>query len=119
KSTTTEMVAAAMRSAGLNAVACGNIGHPFSLAAREDHDALAVEASSFQLRFHETFRPKVSVLLNVADDHRDWHGSRAGYAAAKARIFELQGEGDTHVGNADDPRAAALSRTAPCEVTWF
>src|SRR5207302_10478646 len=67
KTTTTEMVAAAMRSAGLDAVACGNIGHPFSLAATEDHDALAVEASSFQLRFHETFRPKVSVLLNLAD----------------------------------------------------
>jgi UDP-N-acetylmuramoylalanine--D-glutamate ligase len=119
KTTTTEMVAAAMRSAGLDAVACGNIGHPFSLAATEDHDALAVEASSFQLRFHHTFRPKVSVLLNLADDHLDWHGSLGAYAAAKARILELQGDGDTHVGNADDPRAAAISAGAPCATVWF
>jgi UDP-N-acetylmuramoylalanine--D-glutamate ligase len=119
KTTTTEMVAAAMRAAGLDAAACGNIGYPFSLAAREDHDALAVEASSFQLRFHETFHPKVSVLVNLADDHLDWHGSFESYAAAKARVFERQGDGDTHVGNADDAAAAALSSTAPCETLWF
>ena len=119
KTTTTEMVAAAMRAAGLDATACGNIGYPFSLAAREDHDALAVEASSFQLRFHETFHPKVSVLVNLADDHLDWHGSFDSYAAAKARVFERQGEGDTHVGNVDDSAAAALSSTAPCETVWF
>jgi len=119
KTTTTEMVAATMRAAGLDAVACGNIGYPFSLAAREDHDTLAVEASSFQLRFHQTFRPKVSVLVNLADDHLDWHGSFDAYAAAKARVFERQGEGDAHVGNADDPAAAALSSSAPCRIVWF
>ena len=119
KTTTTEMVAAAMRAAGLDAVACGNIGHPFSLAAREGHDALAVEASSFQLRFHRTLHPRVSVLLNLADDHLDWHGSFRAYADAKARLFELQGPGDVHVGNADDPVAGAVSRRAPCPVVWF
>jgi UDP-N-acetylmuramoylalanine--D-glutamate ligase len=119
KTTTTEMVAAAMRAAGLDAVACGNIGYPFSLAAREEHDALAVEASSFQLRFHQTFRPRVSVLLNVAPDHLDWHGSMPAYAAAKARIFEFQAEGDTHVGDRDDDEAALISSTAPCTTVWF
>jgi UDP-N-acetylmuramoylalanine--D-glutamate ligase len=120
KSTTTEMVAAAMRAAGLRAVACGNIGHPFSLAAREDHDALAVEVSSFQLRFHASFHPRVSVLLNLAPDHLDWHGSFGAYAEAKARVFERQRDaGDVHVGNADDATAATVSRRAPCEVRWF
>jgi UDP-N-acetylmuramoylalanine--D-glutamate ligase len=119
KTTTTEMVAAAMREAGLSGVACGNIGHPFSLAALEGRDALAVEASSFQLRFHRTFHPRVSVLLNLAPDHLDWHGSFRAYADAKARLFELQGPGDVHVGNADDPAVAAVSRRAPCPVVWF
>jgi UDP-N-acetylmuramoylalanine--D-glutamate ligase len=119
KTTTTEMVAAAMREAGLDAIACGNVGYPFSTAALEAHDALAVEASSFQLRFHHTFRPRVSVLLNLAPDHLDWHGSVGRYRAAKRRIFELQGPGDTHVGNRDDPHAAGVSREAPCPVTWF
>jgi UDP-N-acetylmuramoylalanine--D-glutamate ligase len=119
KSTTTKLVAGMLSRAGMDAVACGNIGHPFSVAAREGHEALSVEASSFQLRFHHWVHPRVSLLLNVAPDHLDWHGSEPAYAAAKARVFELQGNGDVHVGNADDPAAAAISRTAPCAVTWF
>ncbi len=120
KSTTTRMVAAMMHAAGLDAVACGNYGHPFSVAATEPHDALAVEASSFQLRFHRAFRPRVSALLNLAADHLDWHGSFDAYAAAKRRIFELQTSGDdVHVGNADDPAAARISHDAPCRVVWF
>ncbi len=119
KSTTTTMLAAVMRAAGLDAVACGNIGHPFSVAAREGHRALSVEASSFQLRFHHWFHPRVSALLNVAPDHIDWHGSLRAYERAKARIFELQRGDDVHVGNADDPLAARISRGARCRVIWF
>ncbi|HEX9122561.1 MAG TPA: UDP-N-acetylmuramoyl-L-alanine--D-glutamate ligase [Actinomycetota bacterium] len=119
KSTTTKLVATMMQAAGLDAVACGNIGHPFSTAAREGHEALAVEASSFQLRFHHWVHPRVSVLLNVAPDHIDWHGSMEGYAASKARVYELQGRGDVHVGNAEDEPASRISRGAPCPVVWF
>jgi UDP-N-acetylmuramoylalanine--D-glutamate ligase len=119
KTTTALLVAAAMTAGGLRAMACGNVGYPFSLAAREDHDALAVEASSFQLRFHRTFRPRVSVLLNLAPDHLDWHGTLEAYRGAKARVYELQGPGDVHVGNRDDPMAADVSRAAPCPVRWF
>lgn len=119
KTTTTEMIAAAMRAGGLDAIACGNVGHPFSLAATEKHQALAVEASSFQLRFHHSFRPKVSVLLNLAPDHLDWHGSYEAYGSAKARVFALQRPDDTHVGNRDDHAAAATSRRAPCRQLWF
>jgi UDP-N-acetylmuramoylalanine--D-glutamate ligase len=119
KTTTTEMVAAALRSGGVQCAPCGNIGYPFSLAAREDHEALVVEASSFQLRFHRSFRPRVSVLLNLAPDHIDWHGSFDAYAAAKARIFELQRHGDVHVGNLDDAPARRLSERAECDRAWF
>jgi UDP-N-acetylmuramoylalanine--D-glutamate ligase len=119
KSTATKLVATMMQAAGLDAVACGNIGHPFSVAAREGHEVLAVEASSFQLRFHHWVHPKVSVLLNVAPDHLDWHGSLEGYVGAKARVYELQREGDTHVGNAEDDQAAGISRAAPCRAIWF
>jgi UDP-N-acetylmuramoylalanine--D-glutamate ligase len=119
KTTTTEMVAAAMRRAGLDAIACGNVGYPFSAAAAGRHDALAVEASSFQLRFHESFHPRVSVLLNVAVDHLDWHGTPVAYRDAKERIFARQGVGDVHVGNRDDPVAAEVSSRAPCPVVRF
>jgi UDP-N-acetylmuramoylalanine--D-glutamate ligase len=119
KTTTTGLVSAILRAGAVDAVACGNIGHPFPVAAREGHAALVVEASSFQLRLTETFRPRVSVLLNLAPDHLDHHGSFAAYADAKRRIFARQGDGDAHVGNADDEAAAAISAEAPCPVRWF
>ena len=119
KTTTTEMVAAAMREAGLDAIACGNVGYPFSVAATEGHDALAVEASSFQLRFHETFHPRVSAILNVAEDHLDWHPGPEAYRAAKARIYARQSQDDVHVGNRDDAVGAALSERATCRRVWF
>jgi UDP-N-acetylmuramoylalanine--D-glutamate ligase len=108
-----------MRAAGLSAAACGNVGYPFSTAAREPFDALAVEASSFQLRFTESLHPRVSVLLNLAPDHLDWHGDVASYSEAKARIYARQGAADVHVGNLDDHDAAVVSRQAPCPVLWF
>jgi UDP-N-acetylmuramoylalanine--D-glutamate ligase len=119
KTTTTGMIASCLRAAGVDAVACGNIGHPFPLAAREDHEALVVECSSFQLEMQETFHPRISVLLNVAPDHLDWHGTFEAYAAAKAKVFANQAGDDTHVGNRDEEVSAFISSAAPCEVCWF
>ena len=119
KTTTTQMLTACLQTAGLDAVACGNIGRPFPAAAREPHDVLVVEVSSFQLETQTSFHPRVSLLLNLAPDHLDWHGTFVAYAAAKARIFANQGPGDVHVGNREDEGAAAVSRSALCEVRWF
>jgi len=119
KTTTTQMLTACLQAGGLDAVACGNIGRPFPAAGRERHDVLVVEVSSFQLQTQTSFHPRVSVLLNIAPDHLDWHGTFEAYAAAKARIFENQGPGDVHVGNRDDEDAARQSRSARCEVRWF
>jgi UDP-N-acetylmuramoylalanine--D-glutamate ligase len=119
KTTTTEMIAAAMQTQGLDAIACGNVGYPFSVAAGEDHQALSVEVSSFQLRFQESFHPEVSVLLNLAPDHLDWHGTFEAYRDAKRRVFESQTGDDVHIGNRDDAPAAAVSGQAPCRRAWF
>ncbi|HEY6568396.1 MAG TPA: UDP-N-acetylmuramoyl-L-alanine--D-glutamate ligase [Actinomycetota bacterium] len=118
KTTVTGMIAACLQAAGTDAVACGNIGHPFPSAAQEDHQALVVECSSFQLRLQESLHPRVSVLLNLAPDHLDWHGSFDAYAGAKASIYRNQSEDDVHVGNRDDPAARAVSDRAPCPVIW-
>ena len=119
KSTTTELVASMLRADGRRAVACGNIGYPLTTAVGAGHEVLVVEASSFQLRFCETFAPRVSVLLNLAPDHLDWHGTLERYGDAKARIFARQGPDDVHVGNRDDAAAAARSAEARCRVSWF
>ena len=119
KTTTTGMIAACLQAAGMDAVACGNIGHPFPEAAAQNHDALVVEASSFQLTTQSSFHPAVSVLLNAAEDHVDWHGSAQAYRQAKAKIFAGQMASDTHVANRDDPEAAAISAEAPCRIVWI
>jgi UDP-N-acetylmuramoylalanine--D-glutamate ligase len=119
KTTTTQMLTDCLLATGLDAVACGNIGRPFPAAAREPHDVLVVEVSSFQLETQTSFHPRVSLLLNLAPDHLDWHGTFVAYAAAKARIFANQGTGDVHVGNRDDEDAAAVSQSARCELRWF
>jgi UDP-N-acetylmuramoylalanine--D-glutamate ligase len=120
KTTTAGMIAACLRAAGLDAVACGNIGRPFPTAALERHDVLVVEASSFQLADQESLHPRVSVLLNLAPDHLDWHGSFESYVEAKRRIYARQtAAGDVHVGDRDDVIAARVSSEAPCRVVWF
>ncbi|RZT85173.1 UDP-N-acetylmuramoylalanine--D-glutamate ligase [Pseudonocardia sediminis] len=109
KTTTTEMLAAILRSAGEDAVACGNIGYPVVSAVAAGHAVLAVELSSFQLHWSPSVRPAAGVVLNVAEDHLDWHGGMDGYAAAKARALL----GDVAVAGVDDPVAARLLEAAP------
>jgi len=119
KTTVTSMIEACLRAGGVDALACGNIGLSFPEAAREERDVLVVEVSSFQLALQESFHPTISVLLNVAPDHLDWHGTFEAYVEAKERIHALQTRTDVHIGNRDDPAAAAISSRASCVLRWF
>ncbi|HEX8518350.1 MAG TPA: UDP-N-acetylmuramoyl-L-alanine--D-glutamate ligase, partial [Pseudonocardia sp.] len=109
KTTTTGMLEAILRAAGLDAVACGNIGYPTVDAVRAGRRVLAVELSSFQLHWSPSVVPAAGCVLNVADDHLDWHGSAAAYAAAKARALR----GAVAVAGVDDLPAAALLAACP------
>jgi UDP-N-acetylmuramoylalanine--D-glutamate ligase len=71
-----------------------------------------LEISCFQLRHVLRLRPRVAALLNVAEDHLDVHGTLADYAAAKARVFERQGPGDTAVHAADQALCAGPAQAA-------
>jgi UDP-N-acetylmuramoylalanine--D-glutamate ligase len=119
KTTVTSMVEACLRAGGSDALACGNIGRSFPEAAREERDVLVVEVSSFQLALQDSFHPTISVLLNVAPDHLDWHGTWESYVAAKERIYARQTGTDVHIGNRDDPVASEISSKATCSVRWF
>src|SRR6202795_1212107 len=66
----------------------------------------------------ETFRPNISVFLNLTPDHLDRHHTLEEYARAKARIFENQTEADSAVLNADDPTTTSLAPAKP-HVYWF
>jgi len=110
KSTVTALTAHLLTAAGLDAVACGNLGDPLIAQVEEDRPErrYAVELSSFQLEGIERLRPRVAVMTNLTPDHQDRYGSLEEYAAAKVRIFMNQGEGDEMVLNADDPAVATM-----------
>jgi len=112
KTTTVGMLEAILRAAGQDAVACGNVGYPVVTAVGEARDVLAVELSSFQLQWSPSIVPAAGCVLNVAEDHLDWHGSMAAYAAAKARALR----GPVAVCGVDDPAAAALLAAAPAQM---
>lgn len=118
KTTTTSLLASMLAHGGVPSIAAGNIGLPLIDAISEvgEGGAIALEVSSFQLAAIDTFRPKVAVLLNIAEDHTDWHGSIDAYAAAKARIIENQLADDHFVVNAHDARAMAIAERARSRV---
>jgi len=111
KTTTTALTALLVERAGRSVAAAGNIGPTMldTLAARIDAHELpqvwVLELSSFQLDGVEGFEPSAATVLNVTQDHLDWHGSMAAYAAAKARVFGATG---ALVINRDDPLVAAM-----------
>ncbi|MCS3861709.1 UDP-N-acetylmuramoylalanine--D-glutamate ligase [Salinibacter ruber] len=132
KTTTTSLTGHVFRTAfadtpGREAIVAGNIGYPFSdyVLETEPTDVVVLEVSSFQLDHVETFRPRVSVLLNITPDHlgRYDHDFEA-YAQAKHNIFRNQGEGDVVVYNRDDDdvrdaveEAAAEQGVRPMAIT--
>jgi UDP-N-acetylmuramoylalanine--D-glutamate ligase len=128
KTTTTTMLAAILTAAGLRTEALGNIGEPLVYAVREPdrYDVLAVELSSQQLHWSSTMAPQGGALLNLADDHLDWHGSFDSYAGAKAAIWRSAGRvsadgkpSGVAVGNLDDLRVAAMLGGAAGRTVGF
>ncbi len=100
KTTTVSLCAAMLEAHGHKVFLGGNIGTPLSeyvlakMEGGERADVLVLECSSFQLQTCSTFRPHVAMLLNVSENHLDFHADMAEYIEAKAHIFQCQGEDD-------------------------
>jgi UDP-N-acetylmuramoylalanine--D-glutamate ligase len=101
KTTTVEMVAHIFEAAGLKARACGNVGTTVidSVLSSEKYDYLILELSSFQLHWLQEAQFISSAILNIADDHIDWHGSFDAYANDKISILD---KSTTAILNGDD-----------------
>ncbi|MFA5593518.1 MAG: UDP-N-acetylmuramoyl-L-alanine--D-glutamate ligase [Micavibrio sp.] len=115
KSTTTALISHIMRSAGMDVMTGGNIGRAvLDLTLPKRDGAILLEISSYQIDLCPSFRPDISVLLNITPDHLDRHGDLAGYAAVKERIFE--GEGTAICGIDDAPSQAIFERIAAAGI---
>jgi UDP-N-acetylmuramoylalanine--D-glutamate ligase len=112
KTTTTSMLHAMLVAAGRRALLCGNIGDPVLDVLDQPAEFLAVELSSFQLHWAPSLRPEAGVVLNVAEDHLDWHATMDAYARDKARVLD----GRVAVVGLDDPVAAGLLATSAAPV---
>ena len=106
KTTVTALTGQLVERAGKRTAIAGNIGPTLLETLAEKLDAAdlpevwVIELSSFQLEGVENFEPTAATVLNVTQDHLDWHGSMEAYAAAKARIF---GQNALMVLNREDP----------------
>jgi len=111
KTTTVRMLASILGAAGRRTVAAGNVGLPLidAVLAAEPYDVLAVELSSFQLHWSTGVRAHTAVVLNVAPDHLDWHGSLQAYAEAKGRVHAA---GTVAVYNREDAESVRLAGAA-------
>jgi UDP-N-acetylmuramoylalanine--D-glutamate ligase len=118
KTTTVEMAAKILQTAGLNAVACGNVGDTVIEAVdrKDAYDYLVLELSSFQLHWAKQAQFVSAAILNIADDHLDWHGTFDAYADAKFSILDRT---EIAVLNADDPEVVTRANRFSGRKVFF
>lgn len=118
KTTTVGMLASILEQAEVRAVAAGNVGRSLvdAVLAEERYEALAIELSSFQLHWSRSLRPHAGALINIAEDHLDWHGSMEAYAQAKVGLLKAA---EIAIINVDDPLAVqfTVGAATPIAVT--
>jgi UDP-N-acetylmuramoylalanine--D-glutamate ligase len=122
KTTTTTLVGEIFKRAGWNTFVAGNIGIVFSEIvdqAKGDKAVVVLEVSSFQLDAIDTFRPKVSALLNITPDHLDRYKNYEAYIQSKYRIVENQKGYDTFIYNHDDDHARNCADTVNIRTLGF
>jgi UDP-N-acetylmuramoylalanine--D-glutamate ligase len=118
KTTTVEMTAAMLQHAGLNAVACGNVGDTVidAVMHKDSFDFLILELSSFQLHWMREARFVSAAILNIADDHLDWHGSFENYCDAK---FSILDRAEHAILNAEDAEIVHRANNYQGPKTFF
>ena len=116
KTTTIKMIESIFQAAKVNGVACGNVGQTViaSVCAEKPFDYLAIELSSFQIQWSELPRYQSVAILNIAEDHIDWHGSFEDYVAAKLKLLK---QADKSFVNKSDPEL--VKRVGKETVIWF
>jgi len=119
KSTTTTLVGEMLKASGGKVFVGGNIGTPLIGFVGGDWEWGVVEVSSFQLEWIEEFRPRISVLLNLTEDHLDRYPNFRAYCQAKQRIFEAQDANDIAILGRDDRLVWEMRKRIRARVVSF
>ena len=121
KTTTTSLVGEIFKEANRDTYIVGNIGNPVidTVDYTNENSVLVTELSSFQLESIDTFRPKVSSILNITEDHLNRHHTMENYINAKARIFENQDKSDFSILNYDDSIVRSLNKNNSASILYF
>ena len=94
KSTFCKILEHILKKKGLDVKSGGNIGNPILDLKMKKKTVVIIEASSFQLALSKFIKPNYAILLNITNDHLDWHKSMANYIHSKFKIFENQNTKD-------------------------
>lgn len=117
KTTTIQMLESMLVESGINAKACGNVGYTaIEAVVKSNADILALELSSFQLEWSNLAHFESAAILNIAEDHIDWHQSFENYLSAKLKILELV---DLVILNKDDQHLAKSGKNISKPITWI
>ena len=117
KTTTVQMAEAILRESGFDATACGNVGFTaIEAVTKTESEILIIELSSFQLEWSHEACYETVAILNIAEDHIDWHKSFENYAAAKFRITE---NAQCVILNSHDAEIVKRARSISHRIVWF
>lgn len=121
KTTTTSLVGEILKKYNPLTDVVGNIGNPFTniVLDTKSEGIVVAEISSFQLETISSFKPKVSAILNLSEDHLNRHKTFENYVHAKLRIAENQDSDDYCILNYDDLICRDLSHRIKSKTIWF
>lgn len=121
KTTTTSLVGEIFKVAKFDTHIVGNIGNPVidTVGTADENSVLVTELSSFQLESIDSFKPKVSAILNFTEDHMNRHHTMENYISAKSNIFKNQDEKDFCILNYDDEKVRGLKDKIKAKVIFF
>lgn len=112
KSTTTALLTHLLAQAGRAAAMGGNIGTAvLDLNPLPRDGVYVIEASSYQLEQSFSLAADIAILLNIAPDHLERHGSFENYVDAKKRVFDMQEDGQVAIVSMDDDHCRDIART--------
>jgi len=121
KTTTTTLTGEIFKAMGKQTFVVGNIGEPYSAHVLETSpDTVTVcELSSYQLETVTSIKPRVSMILNLTEDHLLRHKTMENYGRTKERVFANETGDDAVVLNLDDPITAEMANRVKCRVLFF